>query len=185
MTRGGWVQSITLSAKQQAVLRRELGAAADEFIAGAEAALKWYSVTVAARREGESATVIRQRISAVSLAAKALATALDALGPHSADILGVMLQRHGRRPLSLLATDLRHLGGDADAAAPRPPRGGPTSAAQHILVRQLASHYSNATGRKPGKTEGGPFARAIFPVLQAARIPTTSTRRLIRTALST
>ena len=53
-----------------------------------------------------------------------------------------------------------------------------------ILVKQLARHFELATGRRPGITDEGPFARALMPVLRAARIPSTNIRPLIKRALS-
>jgi hypothetical protein len=180
---GGWAPRIELSKRQRDTLRNELGAAAERYIEGAQDALRWYAIAKACQHEGESTVKIRGRLLRVARAAHALGVALEALGPHAAEALYIAEARQPRLAARPTLAQLRGLHSAATEAAPVPAIGAPAQGAMRLLLRELARHYRAATGRQPGKSDGGPFDRALRPVLSAARIPTSSTRRLISIAL--
>jgi len=182
MTRAIWGVEPKLSKEQRKQLDRELKDAADSFIRGAEDALSWYASSRQAQGI-ERPSQIAQQLDLIAHHSAALSHALQSLDDTGHDFLEVIRIRRRRRSPIPSTVQLLALAEDAKSSRPAARRGARADGARLNLVSQLAQHYHSATGRHPGKTDGGPFARALAPVLEAAGIRSSNIRPLIRRAL--
>ena len=182
MTRTAWVNAPLLPMKHRRELEQQLGESASAYIEGAEDALNWYSALRHDEEQGLTPTEQQAQLLTIAKTAKALANALESLDETTRDLLEIRRERRRRTAKIPTPHFLLDLAEDAESAHPPIKRG--VDGPKLILVRQLARHFELATGRRPGVTDNGPFARALRPVLLAAKIPSTNIRPLIKRAVN-
>jgi hypothetical protein len=185
MTRAIWVVEPKLSKTQREQIKRELGDAADRFIRGADDALSWYASARQTQISARPLSQVAEQLDLVAHHAAALSRALKSIDEMGRDSLEITQLRRRRQSPIPSTEQLLALAKDAKSSRPTPRRGARTDGARLALVSQMTQHYQAATGRRAGKTAGGPFTRVLEPVLKAAGIPSSNIRPLIRRALET
>lgn len=124
-----------------------------------------------------------------STEAKDLKNKLQGYDPNLASavivlIMGVRLKQRLKSGITVLdLPPLMDLIAKSATPAKVPLKAGVKTDGRVVLVRDLATCFSKATNRRATATIGGPFERAVAPILKAAGIHTTSLKPLIRKAL--
>jgi hypothetical protein len=183
VTRGGWVAAPKLTSRHRSALRRELGDNADRFAERAEAALRWYSIAQDSNTRSATPRQVNDELHDLAIAARRLAEALDALDPRTTEALDVARYRSSFDANTVSSKECLRLADLANRAQVKLTRGARNQEARAALIRKVGDAFFDATGRRPGLTDGGPFERALTPILEAAKIPTRALRPLLKKAL--